>query len=89
MSETEGNKANTKPLSSSTLLKDMFSSEEHKRHCTATEVFKQVPSTFTHPWTSLTIQWLGLCNSTAGGMGSIPGWGTKILSDAAKRKKNK
>ena len=89
MSKTEGNKANTKPLSSSTLLKDIFSSEEHKRHHIAIEVFKQVPSTFTHPGTSLTVQWLGLCNSTAGGMGSIPGWGTKILSDAAKRKKNK
>ena len=25
------------------------------------------------PW-----QWLGLCASTAGGTGSIPGWGTKI-----------
>ena len=28
--------------------------------------------------TSLAVQWLGLCASTAGGMGSIPGWGTKI-----------
>ena len=24
------------------------------------------------------VQWLGLCASSAGGMGSIPGWGTKI-----------
>ena len=24
------------------------------------------------------VQWLGLCASTAGGMGSIPGQGTKI-----------
>ena len=24
------------------------------------------------------VQWLGLCASAAGGMGSIPGWGTKI-----------
>ena len=24
------------------------------------------------------VQWLGLCVSTAGGTGSIPGWGTKI-----------
>ena len=29
--------------------------------------------------TSLAIQWLRLCASTAGGEGSIPGRGTKIL----------
>ena len=29
--------------------------------------------------TSLMVQWLRLSASTAGGMGSIPGWGTKIL----------
>ena len=29
-------------------------------------------------WTSLAVQWLGLCVSTAGGLGSIPGRGTKI-----------
>ena len=28
--------------------------------------------------TSLVIQWLRLYASTAGGMGLIPGWGTKI-----------
>ena len=28
---------------------------------------------------SLVVQWLRLQASTAGGMGSIPGWGTKIL----------
>ena len=28
--------------------------------------------------TPLAVQWLGLCSSTAGGMGMIPGWGTKI-----------
>ena len=28
--------------------------------------------------TSLVVQWLGLHASTAGGQGSIPGWGTKI-----------
>ena len=27
---------------------------------------------------SLAVQWLGLCTSTAGGPGSIPGWGAKI-----------
>ena len=31
------------------------------------------------PGTSLVVQWLGLRVSTAGGLGSIPGWGTKIL----------
>ena len=25
------------------------------------------------------VQWLGLCASTAGGLGSVPGGGTKIL----------
>jgi hypothetical protein len=30
-----------------------------------------------HPWTSLTVQWLRLCASNAGGMG--PSRGTKIL----------
>ena len=28
--------------------------------------------------TCLVVQWLRLCTSTAGGMGSIPGQGTKI-----------
>ena len=28
--------------------------------------------------TSLAVQWLRLCASNARGMGSIPGWGTKI-----------
>ena len=31
-----------------------------------------------HPGTSLAVQWLGLCTSTAAGMGSILGQGTKI-----------
>ena len=29
--------------------------------------------------TSLAVQWLRLHAPTAGGVGSIPGWGTKIL----------
>ena len=32
--------------------------------------------------TSLAVQWLRLCASTAGGMGLIPGQGTKILHAA-------
>ena len=28
--------------------------------------------------TSLVVQWLRRCATTAGGMGSIPGWGTKF-----------
>ena len=36
-------------------------------------------------WTSLVVQWLRLCTSTAGGMGSIPGWGTKIPQAAANK----
>ena len=31
---------------------------------------------------SLVVQWLGLCACTAGGTGSIPGWGTRILHTA-------
>ena len=38
---------------------------------------------------SLPVQWLVLHTSTAGGMGSIPGWGTKthMSCGAAKKKK--
>ena len=42
--------------------------------------------------TSLVVLWLGLCTSTAEGMGSIPGQGTKILHavrDDQKKKKKK
>ena len=41
--------------------------------------------------TSLTVQWLGLCTLTAEGLGSIPGWGTKMPQAARhsqKKKKN-
>ena len=43
---------------------------------------------FNQPWienrkgNSLVVQWLGLRASTAGGTGSIPGWGNKILQAA-------
>ena len=37
--------------------------------------------------TSLVVQWLRLCASTARGPGSIPGWGTKILRVAVRPKK--
>ena len=37
--------------------------------------------------TFLAVQWLRLCTSTAGGVGVIPGWGTK-LSYTAWQKKN-
>ena len=33
--------------------------------------------------TSLAVQWLRLCTSTARGTGSIPGWGTNILHSHA------
>ena len=37
------------------------------------------------------VQWLGLCASTAGGLGSVPGGGTKILqgSHFGQKKKKK
>ena len=41
------------------------------------------------PWNSLVVQWLGLCASTAGGPGSIPGRGTKILQAALCSQKTK
>ena len=39
--------------------------------------------------TSLAVQWLGLHTSTAGGMGLIPGQGTKIPQAAQPKKKKK
>ena len=42
------------------------------------------------PGTSLAVQWLRRCTSTAGGTGSIPGRGTKILQATwLKSKQNK
>ena len=41
---------------------------------------------------SLAVQWLGLGTFTAEGLGSFPGWGTKILSklcSTVKKKKKK
>ena len=40
---------------------------------------------------SLVVQWLRLCAFTVEGLGSIPGWGTKILQDTqhGQKKKNK
>ena len=38
--------------------------------------------------TSPLAQWLGLCPSTAGGPGPVPGWGTKILHARWHNKKN-
>ena len=37
--------------------------------------------------TSLTLQWLRLCASTAAGMSSIPGWETKIPHDVQHNQK--
>ena len=39
--------------------------------------------------TCLADQWLGFCAPTAGGMGSIPGQGTKIPLGIAKKKKKR
>ena len=38
--------------------------------------------------TSLGVQWLRLCMSTAQGVASIPGWGTKILHSVLSQTKN-
>ena len=37
---------------------------------------------------SLAVQWLGHCTSSAGGMGSIPGWGSRI-PQATRHSQNK
>ena len=39
--------------------------------------------------TSLVVQWLRLCASTTGGLGSIPGQGTKILHATSCNQKKK
>ena len=44
--------------------------------------------------TFLAVQWLRLCTSNVGGLGSIPGWGTKIpcaiwYSQKERKKKKK
>ena len=39
---------------------------------------RETPLQETFPGTSLVVQWLRLCTSTAGGMGSIPSWRAKI-----------
>ena len=38
---------------------------------------------------SLAVQWLGLHTSSAGGMGSVPGWGTKISQPKKQKKMNR
>ena len=38
---------------------------------------------------SLAVQWLGLCAFTARGLGSIPGWGTKIPQAMQRSQKKK
>ena len=40
-------------------------------------------------WTSLAVQWLRLCTSSAGSTGSVPGWGTKIPHAAGRVQKEK
>ena len=42
-----------------------------------------------HTGTSLAVQWLGLCASTAGGTGSIPAWEAKILQATRPKKPKK
>ena len=44
-------------------------------------------SKLTSRQTSLENQWLRICTSDAGGVGSIPGWGTKIPHSCSVAKK--
>ena len=46
-----------------------------------------VPLEYIYLGNSLEVQWLGLRASTAGGMGSIPGQGTRISRGMAKKRK--
>ena len=52
---------------------------------------KQILSGLKYNWfgTPLAVQWLRHHASTAGGTGSIPGWGTKILHATGSRPKKK
>lgn len=42
-----------------------------------------------HSRNPMVVQWIGLYTSTAEGVGSIPGWGTKILCAVGSQKKRK
>ena len=67
---------------SSSLSKGPLHRSQNFTHWTTREVlrilFNTLWLTILKSETSLVVQWLRLCASTAGGIGSIPGWGTKI-----------
>ena len=70
-----------------TISSGSVSFASHQRHSTKWSSPLKSPDT----GTSLTVQWLGLCSSTAGDMGLIPGLGTKIphtMRCSQKKKKN-
>ena len=52
-------------------------------HCTTWEAHYKKPRYRNFP----VLQWLSLCASDAGGMGSIPGWRTKIARATRQKKK--
>ena len=54
------------------------------------KVFKFISLKIPVRGNSLAVQWLGLWTLIAEGLGSIPGWGTKMLAGCwAKKKKKK
>ena len=80
----------TKPRDQSAISVELFESlwsisVTRSLHCMS----KAIPLKKMSLGTSLAVQWLRLRTSTAGGMGSIPGWGTKISLAAQLGKINK
>ena len=67
-------------VTSTTLVKSLENTEKPRA---------EVREEFCHFGTSLVVQWLRLCASNAGDMGSIPGQGTKIPHACRARKKKK
>ena len=69
-------------------FKLLLQSEEKKKKKHLPLFLKQKNGIFKGLRTSLAVQWLRICASTAGGMGWIPGQGTKISNATWYSQKN-